>query len=116
VHKQNRVFVSFIRKNLFKTPEELLNCDSMVEAAVLVNTEIESPQEQALQNLKRIKSVNKAYTTAYCVYDFVAKVHTKIFAELKNNVLEHIRKINSVMFITTFVIAENRFRSEKNEC
>jgi DNA-binding Lrp family transcriptional regulator len=88
----------------------------MVEAVVLVNTEFESQQEQVFQNLKEINGVNKAYTTAYGVYDFVAKVQTKNVAELKSNVLERIRKIDSVMSTTTLVVAENSFESEKNEC
>jgi DNA-binding Lrp family transcriptional regulator len=88
----------------------------MVEAVVLVNTEFESPQGQVLQNLKEIKGVNKTYTTAYGVYDFVAKVQTKNVAELKSNVLERIQKIDSVMPTTTLVITENSFGSEKNEC
>jgi DNA-binding Lrp family transcriptional regulator len=81
----------------------------MVEAVVLVNTEFESPREQVFENLKEIKSVNKAYTTAYGVYDFVAKVQTNNVAELKSNVLDRIRKIDSVMSTTTLVVAENSF-------
>jgi DNA-binding Lrp family transcriptional regulator len=53
--------------------------------------------------------VNKAYTTAYGVYDFVAKVQTNNVAELKSNVLDRIRKIDSVMSTTTLVVAENSF-------
>jgi DNA-binding Lrp family transcriptional regulator len=93
-----------------------MNCDNMVEAVVLVNTEFESPQDLILQNLKEINGVNKAYSTAYGIYDFVAKVQTKTVAELKSNVLEPIRKIDSVMSTTTLVVAENSFKSEKNEC
>jgi DNA-binding Lrp family transcriptional regulator len=88
----------------------------MVEAVVLVNTEFESPRDRVLQNLKEINGVNKAYTTAYGVYDFVAEVQTKTVAELKSNILERIRKIDAVMSTTTLVVAENSFESVKNEC
>jgi DNA-binding Lrp family transcriptional regulator len=87
----------------------------MVEAVVLVNTEFEFP-DQVFQNLKEIDGVNKAYTTAYSFYDYVAKVQTKNVEELKSNVLERIRRIISVMSTATLVVAENSFESEKNEC
>jgi DNA-binding Lrp family transcriptional regulator len=88
----------------------------MVEAVVLVNTELELAQSQVLQDLKEINGVNKAYTTAYGVYDFVAKVQTKTLAELKRNVIEQIQEMDAVMSTTTLVVSENSFRSEKNEC
>jgi len=88
----------------------------MVEAVVLVNTEFESPQDQVLKNLKEIDGVNKAYTTAYGVYDHVAKVQTKNVAKRKSNVLERIQRIVSVMSTVTLVVAENSFESGKNEC
>jgi DNA-binding Lrp family transcriptional regulator len=111
------VFLSYLwEKTYLKRRKNLMNCDNMVEAVVLVNTEFESPQGQVIQNLKEINSVNKPYTTAYGVYDFVAKVQTKTVAELKSNVLERIRKIDSVMSTTTLVAAENSSESEKNEC
>jgi DNA-binding Lrp family transcriptional regulator len=88
----------------------------MIEAVILVNTEFESPEEQVLQNLKEIHGVNKAYTTAHGVCDYVAKVQTKNVAELKSTVLERICTIDSVMSTSTLVVAENSFESEKNEC
>jgi DNA-binding Lrp family transcriptional regulator len=81
----------------------------MVEAVVLVNTEFESSRGQIFENLKEIDGIDKAYITAHGVYDFVAKVQTKTIDELKNNVLEPIRKIDAVMSTTTLVIAENSF-------
>jgi DNA-binding Lrp family transcriptional regulator len=78
----------------------------MVEAVVLVNSDFESPQDQVLENLKEIKGVDKAYSTSYGVYDFVAKVQTKTIGELKNSVLEHIRKLNAVVSITTLVVTQ----------
>jgi DNA-binding Lrp family transcriptional regulator len=87
----------------------------MVEAVVLVNTEFDSQREQVLQNLKEINGVNKAYTTAHGVYDFVAKVQTKNVAELKSNILERIRKIDSVMSTTTLVVSQKSFEDEKSE-
>jgi DNA-binding Lrp family transcriptional regulator len=87
----------------------------MVEAMVLVSTAFESSQDQVLQNLKEINGVNKAYSITHGVYDFVAKVQTKTIAELKSNVLERIRKIDTVMSTITLVVAENGFEGEKND-
>ena len=78
----------------------------MVEAVVLVNIEFESPKNQVLENLKEINGVNKAYTTSYGVYDFIAKVRTKTMNELRNVVLEHIRKIDAVESTTTLVVTQ----------
>jgi DNA-binding Lrp family transcriptional regulator len=87
------VFLSHLyEKTYLKCRKNILNCDSMVEAVVLVNTEFESPREQVYENLKEIIGVNKAYTTVHGVYDFVAKVQTKNVVELKSYVLERIRK------------------------
>jgi DNA-binding Lrp family transcriptional regulator len=80
----------------------------MVEAVVLVNTEFESPKNQVLENLKEINGVNKAYTTSYGVYDFIAKVQTKTITELKTNVLERIRKIDAVESTTTLVVTQKQ--------
>ena len=77
----------------------------MVEAVVLVNTDFESPRDQVLEDLKEINGVNKAFTTAYSVYDFVARVRTKTVNELKKRVLERIRKIDAVMSITILVVS-----------
>ena len=49
----------------------------MVEAVVIVNTKFESPQDKIIEDLKKINGVNKTCTTAYGVYDFVARVQTK---------------------------------------
>lgn len=84
----------------------MLNCDNMVEAVVLVNTEFDSSQKQVLENLQEINGVDGAYATSYGVYDFVAEVQTKTVGELKNNVLERIRKIESVDSTTTLVVTQ----------
>ena len=78
----------------------------MVDAVVLLNTEFESPREQVFENLKEIDGVDKAFITDYGVYDVVAKVKTKTITELKNNVLESIRKIDAVASIMALVVAE----------
>jgi DNA-binding Lrp family transcriptional regulator len=78
----------------------------MVEAVVLINTKIESPQDQVFENLKEIDGVDKAYNINYGVYDFVAKVQTKTMNELKNVVLEHIRQIDSIESTTTLLVAQ----------
>jgi DNA-binding Lrp family transcriptional regulator len=84
----------------------MLNCDIMVEAVVLINTDIESPQDQVFENLKEINGVDKAYNTNYGVYDFVAEVQTKTIDELKTSVLQHIRKLDSVDSTTALVVAK----------
>jgi DNA-binding Lrp family transcriptional regulator len=81
-----------------------MNCDIMVEAIVLVNTEFDSSQKQVLENLQEISGVHEAYATLYGVYDFVAKVQTKTVDELKSNVLERIGKIDAVDSTTTLVV------------
>jgi DNA-binding Lrp family transcriptional regulator len=78
----------------------------MVEAVVLINSRIESPQDQVSENLKEIDGVDKAYTTRHGVYDFVAEVQTETMNELRNIVLEHIRKIDSIESTTTLVVAQ----------
>jgi len=78
----------------------------MVEAVVLINSKIESPQDQVFENLKEIDGVDKAYTTRHGVYDFVAKVQTETMNELKNVVFEHIRKIDAVSSTTTLLVAK----------
>lgn len=84
----------------------MLKCDIMVDAVVLINTDIESPQDQVLENLKEINGVDKAYNTTYGVYDFIAEVQTKTLDELKTSVLQRIRKIDSVDSTTTLVVAK----------
>lgn len=76
----------------------------MVEAVVLINTEFDSPQKQVLENLQKTNDVDEAYATSDGIYDFVAQVQTKTVDELKNNVLECIRKIDSVDSTTTLVV------------
>jgi DNA-binding Lrp family transcriptional regulator len=78
----------------------------MVEAVVLINTKIESPQDQVFGNLKEIDGVDKAYTTRHGVYDFVVKVRTKTMNKLRNVVLEHIQKIDAVESTTTLLVAQ----------
>ena len=78
----------------------------MVEAVVLINSRIESPQDQVFENLKEIDGVDKAYNINYGVYDFIAKLRTKTMNELKNVVLEHIRKIDSIESTTTLLVAQ----------
>ena len=59
------MFLSHLyEKTYLKCRKNIVNCDIKVEAVVLVNTEVESPRGQVLQNLKDMNSVNKAYTTA----------------------------------------------------
>jgi len=76
----------------------------MVEAVVLVNTTLDSPQKQILENLQEIKGVEEAYATLYSVYDFVVEVQTKTLDELKNNVLENIGKNEDVSSTTTLIV------------
>ena len=85
-------------------PKERINCDIMVEAIVLVNTEFDSSKKQVLENLQEINGVHEAYATSYGVYDFVAKVQTKTVDELSSNVLESIGKIDAVDSTTTLVV------------
>lgn len=51
-------------KTYLKCRKNIVNCDIVVEAVVLVNTEFESTLGQVLQNLKETDGVNKTYTTA----------------------------------------------------
>ena len=85
-------------------PKERINCDIMVEAVVLVNTEFDSSQKQVLKNLQEISDVHEVYATSYGVYDFIAKVQTKTIGELKSNVLEQICKMDKVDSTTTLVV------------
>ena len=87
-------------------PEECVNCDIMVEAIVLVNANFDSSQNQVRENLHEINGVEKTYVTSYGVYDFVAEVQTKSMNELRNYVLERIRKIDSVDSATTLVVTQ----------
>jgi DNA-binding Lrp family transcriptional regulator len=68
-------------------PKERINCDIMVKAVVLVNTEFDLSQKQVLKNFQEISEAHKLYATSYGVYDFIAKVQTKKVGELKSNVL-----------------------------
>ena len=54
----------------------------MVEAFVLINTKTESPQNQVLEDLKKILGVDEAYSF-FGVYNFVAKVQAESIDELK---------------------------------
>jgi DNA-binding Lrp family transcriptional regulator len=83
-----------------------MNCDIMVDAVVLVNTDFDSSQKQVLENLQEIKGVDEAYAISYGVYDFVAEVQTRSVDELKEIVLESIRKIDSVDSATTLVVTQ----------
>jgi DNA-binding Lrp family transcriptional regulator len=85
-------------------PKERINCDIMVEAIVLVNTEFDSSQKQVLENLQETSGVHEAYATSYGVYDFVAKVQTRTVDDLRSKVLESIGKIDAADSTTTLVV------------
>jgi len=78
----------------------------MVEAIVLIKTKVGPQQDHVLENLKKIKGVDKAYNTINSTYDFVSEVKAKTIKELRTIVLQRIRKTDAVDSAITLMIAQ----------
>lgn len=78
----------------------------MPSAFVLINTELGS-EDEVFDELIKIPGVTEAYIV-YGAYDIIVMVKAESLNELRNIVINKIRKIPKVRSTTTMVIVERR--------
>ena len=78
----------------------------MPSAFVLINTELGS-EDEVFEELTKIPGVTEAYIV-YGAYDIIVMVKADSLNELRNIVINKIRKIPKVRSTTTMVIVEKR--------
>jgi len=78
----------------------------MPSAFVLINTELGS-EDEVFNELTKIPGVTEVYIV-YGAYDIIAMVKAESLNELRNIVINKIRKIPKVRSTTTMVIVERK--------
>lgn len=76
----------------------------MPGAYVLINAEV-GAEETVLEQIKDIPSVKEAYIV-YGVYDLVVRLEATDMTLLKDEITEHIRKIELVRSTLTMILIE----------
>ena len=76
----------------------------MPGAYVLINAEV-GAEETVLEQIKSIPSVKEAYIV-YGVYDLVVRLEAPDMTQLKDEITEHIRKIELVRSTLTMILIE----------
>ncbi|MCS7116260.1 MAG: Lrp/AsnC ligand binding domain-containing protein [Nitrososphaerota archaeon] len=76
----------------------------MPEAFILINCEL-GLEKEVLHLLKGIKGVEEAHIV-YGVYDIIAKAKTEELEELKNVVINRIRKMHGIRSTSTLIVVE----------
>ncbi|MHA1991931.1 MAG: Lrp/AsnC ligand binding domain-containing protein [Candidatus Hodarchaeales archaeon] len=76
----------------------------MPGAYVLINAEV-GAEETVLDQIKNIPSVKEAYIV-YGVYDLVVRLEATDMTLLKDEITEHIRKIELVRSTLTMILIE----------
>ena len=80
----------------------------MPEAIVLLSTEV-GAEEEVFKELLRIRNVIEAYIV-YGVYDMVAKIRAGSHDELREVIVNRIRRIPKVRSTTTMVVVESSIK------
>ena len=76
----------------------------MVEALVLINTEVGNESE-VVEKLKSFEEVKEIYVV-YGIYDILARIKTESIDKLKDIVAGKIRKIPNVKATLTMIVVE----------
>jgi DNA-binding Lrp family transcriptional regulator len=76
----------------------------MVSAVVLVNTELNTP-DNLLENLKQVDGVEEAHPL-YGVYDFLVKIKASSIDEVKNITKSKIKQLSGVTSSLTLMIED----------
>ena len=75
-------------------------------AIVLINTEI-GTEDEVMNVLSKIEGIKELYEV-YGMYDIVALVQAKNHEELRNIIVNKIRRIPQVRGTTTMIVIESR--------
>jgi len=79
----------------------------MVSALVLINTEI-GTEKKVLQQLKSISGVEEAHRL-HSVYDIAVKVKANSLGQLKDTIINHVKKVpQTVNFLTLLTVDEEK--------
>lgn len=76
----------------------------MPEAFVLINCEL-GLEKDILHSLSNLKGVEEVHLV-YGVYDIIVKVKSEALEELKDIVINNIRKMNGIRSTSTLIVIE----------